>query len=82
MTNLGEIRKEVDLLRKEVEFQKKLADYWEGRWKQEYAEKIELLYKNVELEIKYKETSQAGQAMTSRAPCGYCGKPNHMENEY
>ena len=41
MTNLGEMCKEKDLLRKEVEFQKKLADYWEGWWKHEYAEKTE-----------------------------------------
>ena len=75
------MRKEMDLLRKEVEFQKKLADYWKGWRKQENAEKIELLYKNVELETKYKETSQAGQATTSHATCGYCGKPNHTENE-
>ncbi|XP_027178185.1 uncharacterized protein LOC113777351 [Coffea eugenioides] len=81
MTNLEEMRKEVDLLQKEVEFQKNLADYWKRRWKQEYAEKIELLYKNIELEMKYKETSHADQAMTSRATCGYCGKPNHTENE-
>ena len=60
MTNFGEMHKEIDILRKEVEFQKKLADYWEGRWKQEYAEKIELLHKNVELEKKYKGNSQIG----------------------
>ena len=65
MMNLGEMRKEMDILRKEVEFQKKLTDYWKERWKQEYAEKIELLRKNAELEKKYKENSQAGQAMTS-----------------
>ena len=81
MTNLGEMCKEVDLLRKEVEFQKKLVDYWEGRWKQEYAKKIELLRKNVELEKKYKGNSQAGHAVTSRVTCGYCDKPNHTENE-
>ena len=60
MTNLGGMRKETDILRKEIEFQKKLADYWEGQWKQEYAEKIGLLHNNVELEMKYKENSQAG----------------------
>ena len=38
----------------EVKFQKKLADYREGRRKQEYAEKIGLLHKDVELEKKYK----------------------------
>ena len=32
MTNLEDMHKEVDILRMEVEFQKKLADYWEGRW--------------------------------------------------
>ena len=30
-----------------------MVDYWEGRWKQEYAEKIELLHKNIELKKKY-----------------------------
>ena len=41
MTTLEEMRKELDLFQNEVEFQKKLADYWEGWWKQEYAEKTE-----------------------------------------
>ena len=34
MTNLEGMHKEIDTLRMEVEFQKKLVDYWEGRWKQ------------------------------------------------
>ena len=55
------MRKEMDILRKEVEFQKKLADYWEEWWKQEYAEKIELLHKNMELEKKYEEISEEVQ---------------------
>ena len=81
MTTLEEMRKEMDILRNEVEFQKKLADYWEGRWKQEYAEKTELLRKNIELEKEYKENSQTGQAVTSHTKCGYCGKMNHTEDK-
>ena len=81
MTTLEEMRKEMDILRNEVEFQRKLADYWEGRWKQEYAEKIELLRQNVELEKKHKENPRNGQAATSHANCGYCGKVNHTEAE-
>ena len=81
MTTLEEMRKEMDILRNEVEFQRKLADYWEGRWKQEYAEKTELLRKNVELEKKYKGKPQIGQAVTSQGNCGYCGKINHTETE-
>ena len=52
------MRKKMDILRNEVEFQKKLANYWEGRWKQEYTEKIVLLHKNMKLERKYKEISE------------------------
>ena len=81
MTTLEEMRKEMDILRNEVEFQRKLAEYWEGRWKQEYAEKIELLRQNVELEKKCKENPRTGQAATSHAHCGYCGKVNHVEAE-
>ena len=73
--------KEMDILRNKIKFQRKLADYWEGRWKQEYTEKIELLRKKVEQEKKYEGNSQAGHAVTSRVTCRYCGKPNHMENE-
>ena len=29
--NLGDMHKEIDILRMEVELQKKLVDYWEGR---------------------------------------------------
>ena len=54
MTNLESMHKEIDIFRMDVEFQKKLIDYWERRWKQEYAEKIGLLHKNGELEKKYK----------------------------
>ena len=75
MTNLRDMHKEIDTFRMEVEFQKKLADYWEGRWKQEYVEKIELLHKNMELERKYKEISdevrdkfELGQSPSQVAP--------------
>ena len=81
MTTLEEMRKEMDILRNEVEFQRKLADYWEGRWKQEYAEKIELLRQNVELEKENKENSRNSQAATFRANCGYCRKAGHTEKE-
>ena len=33
----------------------KLIEYYEGRWKQEYVEKTELLTKNMELKRKYEE---------------------------
>ena len=81
MTTLEEMRKEMNVLRNEVKFQKKLADYQEGRWKQEYAEKTESLRKNVELEKEYKENPQTSQAVTSHANCGYCGKINHTEDK-
>ena len=58
-----------------------MVDYWEGRKKQEYAEKIELLHKNMELEKKYKGNSQSDQAVTSHVTCRYCGKINHVEAE-
>ena len=45
MAHLAEMYKEIEILRKEVEFQNRLAEHWEGRWKQEYSEKIELLHK-------------------------------------
>ena len=53
MINLTDLHKKMEILRKEVEFQKKLAEHWEGRRKQEYLEKIELLHKNIELKKKY-----------------------------
>ena len=53
IAHLAEMYKEIEILRKEVEFQKRLAEHWEGRWKQEYSEKIELLHKNIELKKKY-----------------------------
>ena len=82
MTNLGELHKKMDILRKEVKFQKKLADYWDGLWKQKYAKKIDLLRKNVRLEKKYKEKSQIGHVVTPLVIYEYCGKFNHAEIEW
>ena len=53
MTNLVDIYKEIGILRKEIELQNRLVEHWEGRWEQEYLEKIELLHENIELKKKY-----------------------------
>ena len=36
MKNLENIHEEREVCQKEIEFYKKLADHWEGRWKQEW----------------------------------------------
>ena len=54
MTNVTDLHKKIKISRKEVEFQKKLNEHWEGRGEQEYLEKIELLYQSIELKKKYK----------------------------
>ena len=54
MTNLTDLHKKIEIIRMEVEFQKRLAEYWEGWWEQEYLEKIEPLHQNIEFKKKYK----------------------------
>ncbi|XP_071917081.1 uncharacterized protein [Coffea arabica] len=49
MAHLVGMYKEIEILRNEIEVQKRLAEYWEERWKHEYLEKIELLHENIEL---------------------------------
>ena len=34
ITNLTDMHKEIEIIPKEVEFQKKLVEYWEGWWNQ------------------------------------------------
>ena len=46
---MNDIQEEIVILQKEVEFQKKLAEHWEGQWKPEYTEKTELLNKDMEM---------------------------------
>ena len=53
MTNMTDLHKKIEIIRMEVEFQKRLAEYWEGWWEQEYLEKIEPLHQNIELKKKY-----------------------------
>ena len=49
MAHLVGMYKEIEMLRNEVEIQKRLAEYWEERWKREYSEKIDLLHENIGL---------------------------------
>nr|XP_027088646.1 uncharacterized protein LOC113709996 [Coffea arabica] len=49
MAHLVGMYKEIEMLRNKVEVQKRLAEYWEERWKHEYSEKIELLHENIGL---------------------------------
>ena len=63
MAHWVEMYKEIAVLRDEIEVQKKLVAYWEGRWKHEYSEKIELLHKNLELKRKYEGISEEALAM-------------------
>ena len=49
MAHLVGMYKEIEILRNEIEVQKRLAEYWEDRWKCEHSEKSELLYENNEL---------------------------------
>ncbi|XP_071921768.1 uncharacterized protein [Coffea arabica] len=64
MEHLIDINKEIEILRDEIEVQKKLAKYWEGRWKDEYLEKIELLHKNIDPKRKYEGISEEVLATT------------------
>ena len=56
MTNLADMHKEIEIFRKEIKLQKQLVEHWEGRWKQEYSEKIEPLHKNIELKKNMKRS--------------------------
>ena len=53
MAHFFDMYKEIQIIRKEIEFQNRLVEHWEWQWKQEYSEKIELLHKNIELKKKY-----------------------------
>ena len=55
MASLGEMLREIEALQEKVEFQTKLTEYWEGRWKQEFVKKLELEKKHVDIQKKYYE---------------------------
>ena len=63
MTHWVDPYQEIAVLRDEIEVQRRLTEYWEGRWKQEYSEKLELLHQNMELKRKYEEISKETVAM-------------------
>ena len=63
MTHWVDPYQEISVLRDEIEVQRRLTEYWEGRWKQEYSEKLELLHQNMELKRKYEEISKETVAM-------------------
>ena len=63
MAHWVEMYKEIAVLRDEIEVQRRLAAYWEGRWKHEYSEKIELLHQNLELKRKYEGISEEALTM-------------------
>ena len=53
MKSLEEMRIEIEVLHKELEFQTKLVEFWEERCKQEFVEKMELWNKKLEMKKKY-----------------------------
>ena len=63
MAQLDDIYKEIEVLQNEIEVQKRRAEYWEGRWKHEYSEKIELLHETIELKRQYEGIPEEVLAM-------------------
>lgn len=63
MTHWVDPYQEILVLRDELEVQRRLTEYWERQWKQEYSEKLELLHQNMELKRKYEEISKETVAM-------------------
>ena len=69
MKSLEEMRIEIEVLRKELEFQTKLVEFWEERCKQEFVEKMELWNKNLEMKKKYEGVLEELQEKKNSRGC-------------
>ena len=53
MVHFFDMYQEIQITRKETEFQNRLVEHWEWKWQEEYSENIELLPANIELKRQY-----------------------------